>query len=166
MTYSIGPERPQEKRPVEVKIVDTVQCLKEVSAALAKRAFEIYESRGGNAGHELEDWQLAEKEILQPLCCGLLESKDRVTVSAFCSSCGAKDLEKIEVCVEPHRLILVGTRPLRHGSGENMKDYRVLDLKEEIDPSSTEVMMAQHGALLEVRIRKLRKQSPTEIKAA
>ncbi len=166
MTYSIGPQRPQEKRLVIVKIVDAAQCLREISAALARRAYEIYRSRGGNAGHELEDWQLAEKEILQPLCCGMLESKDGVTVSAFCSSCGAKDLEEIEVCVEPHRLILVGTRRSPHGSGENIKVYRVLTLEEETDPSSTDVTMAQHGALLEVHIRKLHKQSLTESKAA
>jgi Protein of unknown function (DUF2934) len=30
---------------------------------LAQRAYELYQARGGEAGHELEDWLQAEREI-------------------------------------------------------------------------------------------------------
>ena len=42
--------------------------INDVSAKLQKRiqqrAFELYESRGAEPGHELEDWTRAESEIL------------------------------------------------------------------------------------------------------
>ena len=30
---------------------------------LARRAYELFEARGGKAGHELEDWLQAEREF-------------------------------------------------------------------------------------------------------
>ena len=30
---------------------------------VARRAYELYESRGGESGHDLEDWLQAEREI-------------------------------------------------------------------------------------------------------
>lgn len=35
------------------------------SDKIAQRAYELYEARGGEAGHELEDWLQAEREITQ-----------------------------------------------------------------------------------------------------
>lgn len=31
--------------------------------AVARRAYELYEARGGEPGHELEDWLNAEQEV-------------------------------------------------------------------------------------------------------
>jgi DUF2934 family protein len=166
MAYRIRRFGPQQRQAVKVKIVNAAECLQAISAVIAKRAYEIYESRGCRQGESLEDWRLAENEILKPLCCGVLDSKEGVMISAFCSSCGAKDIEQIEVCVEPHRLIVVGTRASRLGAGENAKVYRVLPMADEIDPSSVKVTMAQHGALMEIQIRKLQKGSLIGNKAA
>lgn len=166
MTYRMWGSRPQQGQAVKVKIVNPSECLEAISAVIAKRAYEIYESRGCRSGCDQEDWRMAENEILQPLSCGVLESKDGVMVSAFCSSCGAKDIEEIHVCVEPRRLILMGIRNLRPGSVENARVYRVLPLADEIDLSSVKVTMAQHGALLDIQMRKLQKESLTADKAA
>ena len=121
MAYRIGRFGPQQRQAVKVKIVNAAECLPAISAVIAKRAYEIYESRGCRSGRDQEDWRMAENEILQPLCCGVLDSKEGVMISAFCSSCGAKDIEQIEVCVEPHRLIVVGTRASRLGPGKTLK---------------------------------------------
>jgi Protein of unknown function (DUF2934) len=32
---------------------------------IAKKAFEIYESRGGGGGHEMEDWMEAERQVTE-----------------------------------------------------------------------------------------------------
>ncbi len=166
MSYGKGTAKAEKRRPVRARIGNVSECLGAISAAIAKRAYEIYQTRGGRPGNDREDWQLAEKEILQPLSCGVLESKDGVTVSTFCSTCGAKDIEEIEVCVEPHRLILAGTRGIKPGCAETAKFYRVLPLGDEIDPASVNVTMAQHGALLEIQMRKVRKESLPGNKAA
>ncbi len=34
---------------------------------VARRAYELYEQRGGEAGHELDDWLRAENEVQQRL---------------------------------------------------------------------------------------------------
>ena len=34
---------------------------------IARRAFEIFEQRGGSPGHDVEDWLRAESELLQPV---------------------------------------------------------------------------------------------------
>jgi hypothetical protein len=35
-----------------------------ISEKIARRAFEIYEVRGGNNGQDLDDWFQAEQEVL------------------------------------------------------------------------------------------------------
>lgn len=37
----------------------------DVGDRIAKRAFELYESRGREDGHDVEDWLSAEREILR-----------------------------------------------------------------------------------------------------
>src|SRR5262245_18653153 len=38
-----------------------------IRARIAQRAYELYEQRGGAPGRDVEDWVLAENEILSPL---------------------------------------------------------------------------------------------------
>jgi hypothetical protein len=143
---------PCKSHPIDVKIGNAVDCRKTISAAIAKRAYEIYQREGLRPGRELENWWLAEAELLQPLCCGALNTKDEVVVSMFCSALGAKDIEGIEAFVEPHRLILMGKKRPGPESAKEPYIYRVLPLTAEFDPSS--VKLRQHGSLLEIEIHK------------
>lgn len=137
---------------VVAKIGNAADWRKSISAAIAKRAYEIYQSQGRRPGRDQENWRLAESEVLQPLCCGILQSKDEIMVSLFCSAVGAKDIREIEAVVEPHRLILVGKKRSDSEPGKDANVYRVLPLKEEFDPSS--VKLRQRGPLLEIEIHK------------
>lgn len=47
--------------------METTAIAKEV---IAERAFEIFKSRGGKPGSELDDWLAAEKELAQPVIIG------------------------------------------------------------------------------------------------
>lgn len=40
---------------------------REVQEAVSLRAYEIYQSRGGEYGHDLDDWLQAENEVLAAL---------------------------------------------------------------------------------------------------
>ena len=40
---------------------------REVQEAVSLRAYEIYQSRGGEYGHDLDDWLQAESEVLAAL---------------------------------------------------------------------------------------------------
>jgi hypothetical protein len=37
----------------------------DVEIQITQRAYELYSARGGEAGHDLEDWLRAEKEIMR-----------------------------------------------------------------------------------------------------
>ena len=74
---------------------------------IARRAFEIFESRGGSPGHEMEDWIRAETELLHPLPLNVSESSDAYIVRAEVPGFSSKD---IEISVEPCCLSITGKR--------------------------------------------------------
>ena len=36
----------------------------DIEAEIRRRAYELYQERGGTPGHEVEDWLVAEREVL------------------------------------------------------------------------------------------------------
>lgn len=148
MTGKSPTAEPGKARASSVKIGNATECSKAISDAVAKRAYEIYERSGCQPGSDRKNWFLAESEIIKPLNCGLLKSKDDVTVSICRSSLNAND---IDVCVEPHRLIVMA----RNGSNSMIGPtavYRVLPLADEIEPSS--LKLRAHGRVLEIKLSK------------
>jgi len=166
MTTKTGTARLGEGPAVEVKIGNASEALKAIQAAVAKRAYEAFQRRGSRPGSDQEDWRVAEGEVLQPLCCGILESRHNAEVSVHCSELGVKDIEEIEVCVEPHRLILVGKKRSRSGAREEAVVYRVLPSAAELDPSVVKAKLKQRGSLLEIELHKLGSSSLIESLAA
>jgi len=154
-----------ERSAISLKIGDAAACNKAISAAIAKRANELAQPWPCHPRSDQENWHLAEKEVLKPLCCGILDSKDEAIVSIFCSALGTKDLTEIEVCVEPHRVTLVGRGGSDGKPAENTTTYRALPFVDEIDPSST-ITTLKHGTTLEIRLRKVSKQELMPSRAA
>lgn len=50
---------PTKKKPTNVQ----TESQPNVEEEIRRRAFEIYEMRGREAGHDLDDWLLAEAEV-------------------------------------------------------------------------------------------------------
>jgi len=82
----------------------------QIHDALARRAFDIFESRGRSPGHELEDWSRAESELLHPVPVNVTESNGQYIVRAEVPGFGGKDLE---VMVKPLSLRISGKRETR-----------------------------------------------------
>lgn len=80
-----------------------------VQLAIARRAHELFEARGREHGHDLEDWLRAESELLCPVSIAMSESQDRVSVRA---NVAGRDRSEIEASVEPHRITILGKRKL------------------------------------------------------
>lgn len=108
---------------------------------IARRAFEIFESRGGSPGHEMEDWIRAEAELLHPLPLNVSESSDAYIVRAEVPGFSGKD---IEISVEPCCLSITGKREIIKEEvnakvicSECCADhiFRALDLPSDIDTS-------------------------------
>jgi len=54
-------QRNQKDNVVAMPSVDPV--VSSTDADVARRAYELYESRGGEHGHDLDDWLQAEREL-------------------------------------------------------------------------------------------------------
>ncbi len=159
MTNQTESAQPRNRCAANVKIGNASECLKNISEAIAKRAYEIYLLRGGAPGSDREDWQRAEKEIVRPLsCCGILDSEDEAVISFMDSALGGKNLEEIEICVQPHRVILAGKEKASPRQASRAAIFRVLPLEDEFDPSSAKLSLKQHGSIVEIEIHKLRKE--------
>jgi len=120
------------------EIVD--QCSQMIDV-IARRAFEIFESRGGSPGHDLEDWIRAEAELLHPVPLNVSESSGEYVVRAEVPGFASKD---IEINVEPCCLLISGKRETTKEelSAKMIRSewcagqiFRTLDLPSNIDTS-------------------------------
>ncbi len=153
---------PQIRTNNALQLVDPREIAKrqdEIRGIIAQRAYELFESRGRTPGNELEDWCLAEAELLQPLKLDLTESNDAFTVRTPLPGFQAYQLM---VAVEPRRLTIAGNRgpstEAKLGEKGRAAEARhvlhVLDLSTDIDPSR--VTAALRGDILELTLSKTR----------
>jgi len=121
--------------------------------AIARRAFELFEKRGREHGHDWEDWFKAESEFLCPVSIATSESEDRVSIRA--NVLGFTENE-LHVSIEPRRLAIFGKRESTIsqteagsiGLADQYPDQilRLIDLTTEVDPGRA-VIELQAGML-------------------
>jgi HSP20 family protein len=113
----------------------------QISDGIARRAFDIFESRGRSPGHELEDWFRAESELLRPVPVNVAESDGEYIVRAEVPGFGDED---IEVIVEPLHLAISGNRETKENEQNGQmircesraeRIFRVVDLPPFVDTS-------------------------------
>src|SRR5581483_5063732 len=71
--------------------------------AIAYRAYELFEARGGDHGHDLEDWFRAEKELVKPGNIQTMDSGGQIKVHA---SVPGFTGDEIQIGIAPTRLII------------------------------------------------------------
>jgi HSP20 family molecular chaperone IbpA len=79
--------------------------MQKVQLAIARRAHELFEARGGEHGRDLEDWFRAECELLSPVSLSMSESRNEISVRASVDGFNENELE---VSIEPHRITILG----------------------------------------------------------
>lgn len=149
-----------------VKIVpnsDPSRVDQRMREAVSKRAFQIFESRGGGAGQEQADWTLAESEIVRPLSCGVLETQHGVEVAVDLAGFDVR--RGIEIVAEPHRLILCGfgSNQDEHGKVRPKKGplpeiFRTVNLPTPVDATKIESVLRGH--VLQIRVPKTTRLAP------
>lgn len=87
---------------------------KELFESVARRAYEIFESKGRPLGSDLENWFEAEAELFERTPFRLAESSDEVCVLAEVRDYAPKELE---VDLEPRRITIIG----KHGDASQKK---------------------------------------------
>ena len=150
--------------PVRLVPLDVLQNdARDLVDRIAQRAYQIYEQRECTHGQDVDDWRLAESELLHPCPLELLETTDAITVFGEVPGFQAQHLE---VCVEPRRFTLFGRQevPAEHKAGaaaaaESFTHFvsRIFDLSFEVNPAKVSAQMYED--ILEVRMSKSVSQS-------
>ena len=150
----------------------TFKRTQEINDLIARRAYELFESRGFAHGHDLEDWLRAESEILLNVPVDITETETEVTIHAEVPGFSEKDLG---VQAAPRSLCITGKRQEAEEQREGKTVYserysgqifRVLPLPSQIDPDSVNATLS--GSILEIKVLKfgMGKKIPVFAKAA
>ena len=148
-----------------------VERRQQISAAIARRAYELFEARGSEHGHDCEDWFRAESELLTPIPATVVDTDGGFTVRAELPGFTGKD---VEVLAEPRSLIIHASKqePLEQEKGAVLQGrvsdevFRVLELPHEIDPDNMTATIKNE--VLEVTLAKVNpgKKIAVGVKAA
>ena len=148
----------------------------EINDLIARRAHELFESRGCAHGHDRENWLRAESEILFNAPVDIRETETAVTIRVDVPGFSENDLE---VRIAPPRLCITAHRPEAseqekgregktvYSERHSGRIFRVLDLPSQIDPDVTEATLS--SGILEITLLKaaeMGKKVPVIAKAA
>ena len=131
----------------------------EVNSLIARRAYELYESRGSVHGHDTEDWLDAVSEILLNVFPDITETETELTIRADVPGFSEKDLE---VRVAPRSVCITGKREevleqteenSAHSERRSNRIFCVLDLPSEVAPDKVDATVSD--GMLEVRLLKV-----------
>jgi HSP20 family protein len=91
--------------PIFVEAEKLFEQVKEFSQTVARRAYEYFEARGREFGHDLEDWFRAESELMRRVPVEIKEVNGQMTLRAEVPGFTA---DEIKISVEPQRLVISG----------------------------------------------------------
>jgi HSP20 family molecular chaperone IbpA len=81
--------------------------MQQVQLAIARRAHELFETRGCEHGHDWEDWFRAVSEMLFPVSVSMSESADWISIRA---NVAGFDETELKVSIEPRRITILGQK--------------------------------------------------------
>lgn len=150
MTAQTATAMQPAKTSIPVKQTETENVLdriQETYNAIARKAFEIFDSNGRWFGHDLENWFRAESELLHPVHLEITETDDNLAVRAEVPGFSTKELT---INVEPRRLTISGKHEAEEESKKGKTIYsercakeilRVVDLPAEVDSSKVSAIL-------------------------
>jgi HSP20 family protein len=129
------------------------ELTREINELIARRAYELFESRGFEHGQDREDWLRAQSEILVNVPVDIMETHTGFTIRADVPGFAEQDLQ---VRVAPRALCITGKRQEASDRKEGKavsserhanQIFRVFDLPYEIDPDRVDATL-NDGALV------------------
>lgn len=132
--------------------------MKEFTQAVARRAYEFFETRGRELGHDLEDWFKAESEVLRRVPVEIKEIEGKITVRAEVPGFTPNE---IKVNVEPERLVISGKSEQKteekkeepvYSEFRSKQFYRELMLPAAVDPAQASSSLKD--GILEIALTK------------
>ncbi len=119
--------------------------MQQIQLAIARRAYELFQTRTREHGHDWEDWFQAESELLRPVSIAMVEKEEQISVRVNVLGFSQNELR---VGVEPRRIIVLGCKS---GAQPGDRDdgaaagacpdqlLREIDLPTEIEPEGAMV---------------------------
>ena len=138
----------QPLHPMIVEAVTLFNRMEEIQQEIARRAYDLFEQRGGEHGHDVEDWATAESQLLAPISIKGIEGEDGVEITAEVPGFNEHD---IEIALEPRRVFLSGkTEKTTTADGDDapasMRQaamfFRAIDLPVEVDTAKATARLA------------------------
>ena len=122
--------------------------MQQTQLAIARRAYELFEARNREHGHDWEDWFQAESELLRPVSIVISESADRFSIRA--NVLGLEPNE-VKVSIEPRRITIWGRKEASAAEAPSADTYpeqvlRLIDISSDVDPDGAAVEV-QSGIL-------------------
>lgn len=135
--------------------------------SIARRAFEIFEARGGEHGHDREDWLRAVEEIMAPLPGNATEDGGSVTLRSFIPTS-----QDVAVSIEPRRVIVWVDRSSAQtkSDGQSLQSERAArkmlqyEFSQLVDPSQSSVNLS--GQILTITVPKVIEKQPSPSQSA
>ncbi len=153
--------------PIFVEAEKLFEQMKEFSQSVARRAYEYFEARGREFGHDLEDWFRAESELMRRVPVEVKEADGQINVRAEVPGFTA---DEIKISVEPQRLVISGKS--EKTAEENKKQTllsefrsnqfcRELRLHAEVEPAKTTAVLKD--GVLELVFAKAAESKPVTV---
>jgi HSP20 family protein len=158
------------KTPVFVEAEKLLERMLDYTRETASRAFELFRERGGQFGRELDDWFMAERELLMPVPVQIRDDGKAFMVTAPVP--GFKP-EEIEVSIKDDRLYLSGkTEASEKKEEENIirqewssnRFFRSVDLPRKTDPENVKATLKD--GILQLTIPKAAEEGEKKIAVA
>ncbi len=122
-------------RPEMVTGEAILDLTESIYRSIADHAYEVYEARGREGGHDLEDWLQAELELMRSVPIEIHESSDQLIIRAEMQGFNA---EETKVGIQPHRIIIWGKKEdspeQKAEQAIRVEILQVLELPSEVDP--------------------------------
>jgi HSP20 family protein len=166
----LAPKPAAAVAPAPTNPVDQMQALYN---SIARRAFQIFEGKGGIFGRDWDDWFQAEAEVLHPVHIDVVDAGESLKVRAEVPGFTIQDLD---VSVEPERLTITGKRETKEEHEQKGKVVycercadeilRVIDLPAAVDAAKVTATLKDGVLHLEMPKAAPAKKIKIEPKAA
>lgn len=161
-------EKTNKSENIFVKAEHLFEDFAKTTQEIAKRAFERFEQRGFEFGHELEDWFKAERELLKRVPIEIKNADGKLEIRAEVPGFTADDLK---VSVEPTRITIKGETEAKsekkdagmlYTECKSNKVFRTFDLPHRVEADKATASIKD--GVLNLLIPKAADMKPNDVK--
>jgi HSP20 family molecular chaperone IbpA len=122
----------QEVIPIPLRVVESIADeIQEMYDEITRRAYEIFQHRGGDSTLDLEDWLTAERELVDKPNIRIDETTQRIIVTLYL---GEISPLQVQLLVSPDAMLIYGP------SSGSKKVFRAVQFTRRVDVNKAEAL--------------------------